>query len=179
MELKYVNHIQGYVARYSVSASAARGQGAPGLVQAARDHFASLRLEQFAVRSEARFLSTLDRQTTRLLRALPRRGRKWGVARKLLNIFLRNAFYTTYLRDQHRLDRAEPWMEVPLDRIVATRIRTELGGNGVPRWPGVKHLTSFDSRSYQLAARMLAIQHAVAPVHLDALFWGGSRDPLD
>jgi len=41
------------------------------------------------------------------------------MARKLLNIYLRNALYSTYLREAFELDTAEHLYEVPLDSIVA------------------------------------------------------------
>ena len=176
MHRDFVDHIRIYTVRYSVSASAARGQRSPGLVRAARAHIAALPLRVFAVPSERRFLSALDRRTELLRRALPRTARKWGLARKLLNIFLRNALYTSYLRNAYRLHLAEKWYEIPLDSIVAKELRREV--TGLPRWPGVKHLTPEVSVLYQDAARSAAARLGVSPVHLDAMWWGGPRTPV-
>jgi hypothetical protein len=175
MHRGFIPHIQVYVARYSVSASAARGQRSPGLVRVAREHLAAVPLRVFAASSHARFRGALDRETERLRRALSRGAHSWGVARKLLNIFLRNALYTSYLRDWYHLDVAEDWYEIPLDSIVAKRLRGDM--RGLPRWPGVKHLTPAISALYQEAAREAAAGRGVAPVHLDAVWWGGSRAP--
>lgn len=176
MNRAFVRDIQIYTARSAVTASAARGQGAPGLVAAARIHLASVTLAQFGTSSERRFRGALDRHTDSLAAALPRKGRSWGVARKLLNIFLRNAFYTTYLRDAFDLAVAEDWFEVPLDGIVAKRVRADLHALRLPRWTGVRNLTPALSHTYQDACRQLARARGVAPVHLDALFWGTRDD---
>src|SRR5438309_2039564 len=118
MDRDFIRHIHIYVARYSVSASAVRGQRAPGLVAAARKYLAEVPLRTFALRSHSRFLRNLDTHTEQLRGALPHGARAWGVARKVLNIFLRNALYTGYLRERYHLDVAEEWYEVPLDSIV-------------------------------------------------------------
>lgn len=175
MNSEFVRDIQVYTARYSVTASAARGQGAPGLVAAARRHLETVPLAQFAADSDVAFRRTLERHTNRLAESLPAKGRSWGVARKLLNIFLRNSFYTTYLRDAFDLQLAEPWYEVPLDGIVARRVRAELRALRLPEWPGVRHVTPDLSVTYQDACRQLSKARGVAPVHLDAVYWG-SRD---
>lgn len=174
MRRPFLSHIRAYTVRCSVTASAARGQRSPGLVQAARDHLLTVPLQRFGVASQPRFRSALDRETERFVLALPRRARHWGVARKLLNIYLRNALYTSYLSDAHGLRTAESWYELPLDRIVAVALRrTALW---LPRWQGVKHLTPELNARYQDAARAVSAEYAVAPVHLDAMWWGGSRE---
>jgi hypothetical protein len=131
-------------------------------------------LRSFGVSSQKRFDRNLDTHTELLRRSLPRRGASWGVARKLLNIFLRNALYTGYLATDHKLYLAEDWFEIPLDSIVAKRLRQESAAE-LPRWLGVKHLTPEVSAIYQRAARTLAERQHVAAVHLDAVWWGGSR----
>ena len=176
----FIRHVHRYVARYSVSASAARGQRSPGLVGAARDYLSDVPLRSFAGSSESRFLRNLNKHTERLGTVLPRSGRSWGISRKLLNIFLRNALYTGYLCERYHLDQAEDWYEIPLDSIVAKRLRSEARRFGLPRlprWPGVKHLTPETSELYQAVARRTAETLGVAPVHLDALWWGGPRPP--
>lgn len=172
-----IRHIHRYVARYSVSASAARGQRAAGLVGAARAYFSEVPLRSFAVSSELRFRRNLNKHTERLRTELPRGARSWGMSRKLLNIFLRNALYTRYLCEQYHLDGAEDWYEIPLDSIIAKRLRKEAKPHELPRWPGVKHLTPATSELYQAVARRAAKRLGVAPVHLDAIWWGGPRAP--
>jgi hypothetical protein len=177
MNRNFIRHIQTYVARYSVSASAVRGQSAPGLVATARTYLASVPLRRFAVESHSRFLRNLDTHTEQLRVALPRGAHACGVARKVLNIFLRNALYTGYLRDQYHLDVAEDWYEIPLDSIVAERLREASPDGELPRWLGVKHLTPSTSALYQSVARTTATRLGVARVHMDAVWWGGARPP--
>ena len=128
MHRVFVNHIRIYTARYSVSASATRGQRSPGLVHAARAYIAAMPLSAFGVASEKRFLSVLNRHTELLRRACLATGCSWGLARKLLNIYLRNALYTSYLRDAYRLQLAEQWYEIPLDSIVASDCAPSFAG---------------------------------------------------
>jgi hypothetical protein len=149
--------------------STARGQGA-GVVKAARDHLTKLPLSWFSVRTEKLFRARLDAATRSLSRALPQRSRSWGLSRKLLNIFLRDALYNQYLARHHKLDRAEGFMEIPLDSISGGRLRElATAGTGSPV-EQVKGLTSADSRRYQVFASTLA--GGRARVHLDTEWWG-------
>jgi N-glycosylase/DNA lyase len=91
-----------------------------------------------------------------------------------LNIFLRDALYTTYLCDRFALERAEGLLEIPLDSITAKQLQDELGRN-LPRWPGVRRLTKAISDVYQEGARRVAAHRGIAPLHLDTYWWGGDR----
>jgi hypothetical protein len=106
------------------------------------------------------------------MRALPRRGRSWGVARKLLNIFLRDALYTSYLAETCGLRRSERWLEVPLDSITAKRILDASRTGELPAWPGVRRLTPRTSELFQAAAARLAGPYGVSSVHMDTFWWG-------
>ncbi len=108
----FIRAIQSRTARVAVSASSVRGAGGKVVVRAARDFLRQLDLSRFSVDSDARFASELDRATNELRAALPRGARHWGVARKVLNIFIRDCFYTSYLASKFRLDRSEPFMEI-------------------------------------------------------------------
>ena len=100
-----------------------RGPGNKGVVAAVRAHLGRLDLRPFGTHDGDRFLAELNSATTRLQAVLPENARYWGLARKGLNIFLRDCLYTVYLRERYRLDRAEPFFEVPLDSISAKHIR--------------------------------------------------------
>ena len=102
--------------------------------------------------------------------SLPKSGRSWGLARKLLNIFLRDSLYTGYLNKAYGLRAAERFLEIPLDSITAERIRERMPE--LPRWPGVRHLGPELSAAYQAAALRLAAKQGVRRVHLDAYWWG-------
>jgi hypothetical protein len=129
-----------------------------------------LKLAKFAVRDRHGFERALDRHTQRLMATLPKRGATWGLARKLLNIFLRDSLYTTYLNRAYGLSAAEGLLEIPLDSITAKRLRTEIPE--LPRWRGVRHLDQQVSAAYQAAALLVAKRERTLKVHLDAYWWG-------
>jgi hypothetical protein len=123
-----------------------------------------------------RFKLALDRSTEALKACLPESGRDWGLARKAMNIFLRDAFYTTYLETQFNLQRAEHLFEIPLDSFTANALRKTAGGMGLPRWDGVKYLTSELNDGFQKVAETEARKQGIARVHLDAFWWSQERD---
>ena len=166
---RFLRIIQRRAARVAVGASATRGRGSSGVVTAARTFLLGLRLARFGTRDQRAFTRGLDAATRRLMAALPKRGASWGLARKLLNIFLRDSLYTTYLRKAYGLGAAERFLEIPLDSITAKHIRQAVPE--LPRWPRVKHLTPQMSAAYQVAALLAAHRKGVARVHLDAEWW--------
>lgn len=172
---EFLGTIQSRVARIAVGPSTVRGKGNKGVVKAARAHLRALDLSAFSVRPAA-FRAVLDRETKALVAALPRSARHWGIARKLLNIFLRDCLYTGYLEAAYRLSRAEQAYEIPLDSITAKHLKLVAGGGVLPRWPGVKYATPSLSDQYQRVAGEEAVRRGVARVHLDAVWWSVSRD---
>jgi hypothetical protein len=168
--------VQSRVARIAVGASAVRGRGNAGAVAAARRHLRHVDLAKFGVKRAAAFRRALNQETKALLAALPRGARHWGIARKLLNIFLRDCLYTTYLESDYHLSRAEEAFEIPLDSITALQLKRLSGRGSLPRWPGVKHLTPSLSAQFQEAASVEAARRGIARVHMDAVWWSQSRD---
>ena len=130
----------------------------------------------FGVKNRSAFAAQLDRTTGRLVSALPRKARRWGLARKFLNIFLRDCLYTTYLSDAYHLHRAQRFLEVPLDSITAKELRKAAGRGQLPRWLGVRRLTPKVSAIYQKLALREARNEKTARVHLDAKYWAANRD---
>jgi len=131
----------------------------------------SLKLERFHKKSEAAFLRELEVATNQLSVRLPTGARKWGSARKFLNIFLRGCSYNKYLCSHYKLHLLEPWLEVPLDSHVAKGPKRIAGRGNLPRWPGVIHLTPEDSALYQNCASEAARVDGVNRVDLDVKFW--------
>jgi hypothetical protein len=168
---KFLHSVQIRTARIAASASATRNQG-EGAASAAREFLAAIDLRQFAVSSGSVLRARLDETTESLLRVLPRQARNWGLARKLINIFLRDALYTTYLCQHYALTKAESWLEIPLDSITAGRLREDAGPRVLPRWRGVKHVTPEANDRYQHHAEKIALGVGVARVHLDTDWWG-------
>src|SRR4051794_30529212 len=94
---RLIQAVQRRVAEVAIGASTVRGQGAKGVAAAARQVLAGVPLRAFAAADPAAFRSVLDDATIRLMRALPEAARSWGLARKCLNVFLRDALYNVYL----------------------------------------------------------------------------------
>jgi hypothetical protein len=167
--MELVDAIQSFVAVVAIGPSTVRGLKVKGVAKAARDYLSSVNLKRFATGNGQSFRAELDKATQELKAICPKGAQCWGVARKCLNIFLRDAFYNFCLREQFGLIRAEKFYEVPLDSIVAKALRENTVG--LPRWPGVKHLTAGTSNDYQQAAAQLAAQRKIERVHLDTYLW--------
>ena len=163
--------MQRRTATVAVSASAVRGIGPTGTAAAARAYLANLNLDSISQPTERRFRTVLDRETRELRGHLPRGGRYWGLARKLLNIFLRDALYNQYLSKLYRLKSVEPWLEVPLDSHVGKALRSEFLDPRLPAWKTIKALTPELSATFQSAARVIARRKGIAAVHLDLFYW--------
>lgn len=168
---KFIRAAQWRAARIAASVSATRRQG-KGAAKAAREYLCRLSLGRLGIPQERLFRERLDRATRNLVSALPRTARSWGLARKLLNIFLRDSLYTTYLARHFHLEKSEPFLEIPIDSITARRLRERAGRRVLPRWRGVKHLTSEDNAQYQAYAARVARKRRVTRVHLDTFWWG-------
>ena len=134
---------------------------------------AGVQLVRFSTRDRAAFERALDRHTRRLMAKLPTRGATWGLARKLLNIFLRDCLYTRYLSRAYGLASGERFFEIPLDSITAKQIRK--AAPELPRWRGVRHLEPDISAAYQAAALLVAKRKHTLRVHLDAYWWGAQE----
>jgi hypothetical protein len=172
---QFLAMIQGFTARRAVGASTARGSR-KGTVKTCRDFLRTVDLSQFATSDPPSFNATLDRVTNRFAKKLKPRHHKWGLARKVLNIFLRDSFYTDWLRNGYRLGKARNLFELPLDEITATLLHEKHQGKPLRPWRGVSKVDAALNREYQAAALKVAKQKRVARVHLDALWWSQSRD---
>lgn len=171
LSLDLLHALQCRAARIALGPSSMRGAGHRGVVSAGREFLATIDLARFSRASKPEFERELDRVTKRLMNAFPSRARHWGLARKGLNIFLRECLYTVYLRQAFRLDKAERFFEIPLDSLTGRALHS-LFPNTVPRWKTVRGLRKPVSDELQRHASMCAAEHRIARVHLDALWWG-------
>lgn len=167
----FIRQMQDYTAQVSVGASTVRGQRTPGLVTRCRQLLKEIDLRDFAVATSTAFEKRLDSATVDFRRALPGSSRHWGIARKVLNIFLRNALYNTYLREHYSLQSIESLLEIPLDSISAKGLKKQSTPKKLPRWKGVKHLTPADHATFQAQASAIAAERSLARVHLDVFLW--------
>ena len=167
--------IQSRVARIAVAPSSVRGRTA-GATQTARNFFSALSLQQLGATDAENFAAELDRHTARLAAKLPSAAWQWGLARKLLNIFLRDCAYNAYLRSKFGLGRMERHLELPLDSITARTLRFAVGRNQLRPWPGLTGLSKQLNADYQRAATKIARSRRMRRVHLDVFWWATSRD---
>lgn len=168
-----LNALQIRAARIAIGSSSMRGRGSEGVVDAGRGFLNSLPLISFGTADPDKFKSSLDSATLGLKNAFPKNSRYWGLARKGLNIFLRDCLYTVYLRDNYSLGLAEALFEVPLDSL-SGRALHKAAVDRLPPWHTVRGLTPKLSDKYQGIASELATLKGIARVHLD-VFWWGSR----
>lgn len=172
----FLRCVQSHIARVAVGPSAVRGKGNKGVVLQARNFLREVKLGAFATADPGSFARVLDAQTEALRASLPHDAQHWGIARKVLNLFLRDCFYTGYLRDAHQLTVAEHHFEIPLDSVTGQSLM-EIAPE-LPAWPGVKYLTKDVSTAYQQTAANAAREVGIARVHLDALWWSVGRDEI-
>lgn len=145
------------------------------MIPNARRFLKEVNLQEFKVRNEKLFRERLDAATETLAAQFPKGAREnWGAARKVLNIFLRDILYNRYLCSHFGFDDVEQWLEVPLDGHVAKGLLEDSKKSKLPKlppWPRIIRLTSEVSGCYQEAARRIAAQEQIAPVHLDLIYW--------
>ena len=165
--------IHRYVAYGSVGASTVRGLRTKGVVAAARDALRTIDLQPYSSASAETFATLLDSDTEAVRVALPDGVQFWGVARKVLNIFLRGSLYNTYLSAHYGLSSLDHCYEIPLDSLSANGIRDNTETLPKPRWVGVKNVTPEINDCFQTLASEIATQRGTLRVHLDAVFWGG------
>ena len=174
--LRLTPAIQRHVAIFAVGPSTVRGQGAKGVVAAAQEFLSEVPLRPFATSAESSFRNALDSATENLALAFPKAARRWGLARKCVNVFLRDAFYNSHLCPLYHLERAKPFYEIPLDGVVARALLRLGGPNRLPVWPGVKHLQPVTSGVYQAFAKELSRRWKIDRVYLDTYIWVENRE---
>ena len=172
-QAKFTKQMQYKVAVSAVPLSAVRAQGA-GVLRASQNFLTRLRLANIP-RSEMAFRQWLNRQTNALLDQLPVANRPWGTARKVINLFLRDALYNQYLADAFKLNQLQRWLEIPLDGAVAQGLKRKAGRGNLPPWSGLKKLTRSESDPFQDYALFLANEARTHRVHLDIFLWLDNR----
>ncbi len=108
---------------------------------------------------------------------MPRGARHWGVARKCLNLFFRDAIYNFYLRKEYKLAKFEKFLEIPLDSYVGHALHRQARDErrDVPPWRTVKGLTPEASAKFQAFASEIARRKRTKRLHLDVAYWGAEN----
>ena len=150
---RFISELQVHQTRISIAASTVRSQG-KGNVSLARQFFANeFEIGKLRAPSERAYLSRLDAATEALRGRLSGKGKTFGLARKLLNIYIRDCVYSRILCAHYRLEQIEPFLEVPLDGIVGGALVKAACDRGqlrrLPRWRTIKGLTREDSETYR------------------------------
>lgn len=172
--------IQEFEATCAIAAGTVRGQPS-STVKKCRKFLTKLALADISCDTQEPFNEWLDEQTESLRRKLPKSKKRrkrpkckkpWGIARKALNVFLRNCLYNRFLCEENRLKRIEKWLEIPLDSIVAKKLRQHAGRGQLPQWPGLQDLEQDDSAQFQRHALEYAKELGLpARVFLDNILW--------
>jgi hypothetical protein len=168
------------VAQVAIGASSLRNQGGGGLIDDCRNYCEkNINLADFiaALKNLDEYTNFLNNHTDLLLSRLSPEVRRWGAARKGLNLFLRDVVYNRFVIDRFSLpasiydfnEMISP-MEVPLDTDVANGIALEANQN-LPKWPGIKYLHKGESDLYQIQANMIASREGIPRLHLDLKFY--------
>lgn len=141
------------------------------MVTKLRDLLADIELGEFARCRPSRFEELLNVEAAKIVRRMPRDARHWGIARKVLNIFLRGATYNSFLREDFKLHRIERQLELPLDSLTVKGLKKRSPKRSLPRWHGVKNLSEADSDRFQVRASEIAADLEVERIHLDIYLW--------
>ena len=171
-----------YVANVAITASALRKQGAAGFVSTAREFLANLDLKTLASVGPSEYPDWLETQTQALAAKFP--INRWGPARKAINIFMVMASLNRFLCGEYALERFDDVLEVPLDGIVAGKLRTYarehklFSEKGFPEWESIKALDAVNSAKYQTIAQHIARELGIPRGRLDVALWGGRRTNL-
>lgn len=164
----FLQHLQRYVANIAIGGSTLRNQGAPGVIETARRFLGDLDLQGIPA---DRYPQWLDAITCKLQAAFPKGARKWGAARKAINVFLCHAFMNRELSNEYDLVRLGEVLETPLDSLAAKKLCDCAGSRKLPRWLGVGRLTEEVSRAYQDFALEKARQEGIPRACMDVLLW--------
>ena len=159
------------IAEQCIGPSTLRNQGAKNVLMRARTHLKSITLKNFSKIKRSHFDKILNKETDKLKNALPLGARNWGAARKVLNLFIRDAVYNRHLCEAYGLKRIERFTEVPLDSFVAKALIATKEGEELPKWKTIKHLTKEESGKFQEVAEIVAKRNKTRRVHLDLYCW--------
>ena len=166
------------LANITIGPTTLRNQGASGITNIARQFLKELDLSQFVAPNQDDFMTELDLHTEALKQKFPDKAQNWGTARKAINLFLAEAYYHRFICEAYHLQRIERFLELPLDSQVGrflTNAANQVGEIDFPKWPGLKYLTSKESKRYQDFAEILASKKGCARVHLDVIIWQPER----
>jgi hypothetical protein len=170
-----IDLIQKRIANISVGTSTVRGQP-KGTVTIARKYLQSVNLKDFSEGSEDHFRTVLDTNTDKMKHELP--SNSWGIARKVLNIFLFQAAHDVFLNRNYSLDKIIRYLEVPLDNPNAKKLKEIVKSKGENLdWTNIYSLAPETSSQFQEYARKYAYEkYNCERCYLDIFWWRSDND---
>ena len=168
---EFERKLQSFIANASIGASTTRRLIPKRSIGDVRRFLKTeIKPEIFANVTAKNFGSKLDRLTKKLQTCSSRGYIRWGPARKFINLYLRDLSYNYRLRRVYRFSQFENFLELPIDSNVAVWLEAK-GAEGLPRWPGVKHLGKSKHIKFQECADAIAEKCKISKVHLDLDAW--------
>ena len=180
--------IRRYVAETSVGPSTVRGY-VKNTQKICRAFLAEIDLAELSKIDEPSFKSWLNEKTDALYIQLRRQGRRkkgvetYGIARKVVNIYLHNVFYNGVLSRKYGLADLCDFLEVPIDSHVREWLLL-IARNTCPpltidplisRADKIWRIDEKANSAYQVLASQVARQLDTERVHLDAYFYRGDH----
>jgi hypothetical protein len=173
MKEDFHRSIQNFIVN-SYGVGVVRKMGPKGYLDNIREFLKRIELADVSRLDPTQFPSVLDDLTEKLCRHMPRGAKYWGVARKCLNLFFRDALYNFYLRKKYDLAKFEKCLEIPLDSHCGSEL-WKMDKRGLPRWGTVKGLKPEVSAKFQKVAATVARRKGTERVHLDVVYWRGGK----
>ena len=172
LQKDFIHSVQKFIAN-AFSIGIVRNMVPGGTLEIIREFLKKIDLAKISKKGPAQFPQVLNQLTEQLRREMPKGGRHWGMARKCLNLFFRDAVYNFYLRKEYHLAKFEKVLEIPLDSYVGHALRRQARDEGrdVPPWRTVKGLTPEASAKFQAFALEIAKRRRTKRVHLDVFYW--------
>lgn len=172
MNQEYLTILQKRTGVLAIGRSTLRNQGAPGVIEKARNYLKVMNLKPLKkIDTEIKFKNFLQKNTIELSNSFPRGATgNWGAARKAINIFLRDCLYNQYLSKEYGIHKLEKWLEVPLDGDVAKKLKNDHPDSEL-YWKSIKTLGKEMSDNFQSCASKSAKLDEISRVHLDIKYW--------
>ena len=172
MNQEYLTILQKRTGVLAIGRSTLRNQGAPGVIERARDYLKVMKLKPLKkIDTEVKFKKFLEKHTIELSNYFPKGAKEnWGAARKAINIFLRDCLYNQYLSKEYGIRKLEKWLEIPLDGDVAKKLKSKHPDSEL-KWKSIKSLGKEMSDKFQSCATKSAKLDGIPRVHLDIKYW--------
>lgn len=166
-----IHLVQKRIANTSVGASTVRGKGRKGTKAVVTEYLGeSLNLQDFSDVNSSTFQERLNRHTEELESRI--RTHEWGIARKVLNIFLFEATHNTILSSKYNLANIIQFLEVPLDNKNAKNLKREAKEGKRLKWESIKALDAESNSQFQAYAKQYARELGYERCYLDLYWWG-------